>query len=166
MSVFAKQPQEALVETGAKVLDIHWQTWLPETAKPSLQEVFYFNPRQGRYYQEIVASVEQFGDPEIFHATEGITLVLPKLPEAHCLFACDGLSGVLCGVVIYVRHGLEEMEILHLATSREWQADGNVAGTTALLVGKIVKIARAIKGIERVLMPYGRGSIKLSHSRK
>ena len=152
--------------TISKLPKLKWRTWLPEAAKSSLQEVFYFNPRQGRYYQEIVASVEQFGDPEIFHATEGITLVLPKLPEAHCLFACDGLSGVLCGVVIYVRHGLEEMEILHLATSREWQADGDVAATSALLVVKIVEIARAIKGIERVLMPYGRGSIKISHGRK
>ena len=161
-----KQPQEALVGKAAKVFDIHWRTWLPETVKPSLQDLFYFNPRQRCYYQEIIASVEQFGDPEIFHATGGITLVLPKLPEAHCLFACDGVSGALCVVALYVRHELEEMEILHLATSREWQADGNVAGTTALLVGKIVEIARAIKGIERVLMPYGRGSIKLSHSRK
>lgn len=161
-----KQPQKELVETGAKVLDVNWRTWLPETAKPSLQKVFYFNPRQGCYYEEIVASVEQFGDPEICHATEEFTLVLPKLPEAHCLFACDELSGVLCGVVIYVRHVREEMEILHLATSQEWQADGNVAVTSALLVGKIVEIARAIKGIERVLMPYGRGSIKLSHCRK
>lgn len=33
-------------------------------------------------------------------------------------------------------------------------------------MGKIVEIARAIKGTERVLMPYGRGSIKLSHGRK
>lgn len=161
-----KQSPEALVGKAAKVFDIHWRSWLPETVKPSLQDLFYFNPRQRCYHQEIIASVEQFGDPEIFHATEGITLVLPKLPEAHCLFACDGVSGALCGVAIYVRHGLEEMEILHLAISREWQADGNVAGTTALLVGKIVEIARAIKGIERVLMPYGRGSIKLSNGRK
>jgi hypothetical protein len=151
---------------GSDLLSLEWRTWLPETVKPSLQDLFYFNPRQRCYYQEIIASVEQFGDPEIFHATEGITLVLPKLPEAHCLFACDGVSGALCGVAIYVRHGLEEMEILHLAISREWQADGNVAGTTALVVGKIVEIARAIKGIERVLMPYGRGSIELSHGRK
>lgn len=134
---------------------------LTESAKPSLQEVFYFNPRQALHREEIVACVEQFGDPEIFHAPESITMALPKLPEAQCLFACNAVSGALCGVVLCVRHGIKEMEILHLATSREWQSCRDVSATTARLVAKIVAISRAIRGIEKVLMPYGRGSIQV-----
>ena len=152
-------PKRSRVSTNLPPLE--WRVWLPESAKPSLQEVFYFNPRQAIYREEIVACVEQFGDPVIFHGPEGITLVLPKLPEAQCLFACNAASGALCGVILYVRHDLKEMEILHLATSREWQSCRDISATTARLVAKIVGISRAIRGIEKVLMPYGRGSLQI-----
>lgn len=146
-----------------KTTIIEWRTWLPEDARPALQEVFYFNPRQAHYHHEIVETVKQFGDPQIVSGAQGVTLVLPKVPEAQCLFALHASSAALCGVVIFMRHGVEEMEILHLATCAAWQDADDVSTTTARLLGKILDISRSIRGVNTVRLPYGRGRLPVEN---
>ena len=142
--------------------EVEWTSWLVEEAKPALQEIFFFNRRQNLYYDEIVAAVEQFGEPQIVHAEGGVTVVLPKLPEAQCLFAVDKPSKTANAVVLFTRHRHSELEVLHLATSRAWQSQANLALTTMLVIAKLKEIARSIRGIEKVRLPYGRGCLGVS----
>ncbi len=140
---------------------LEWRSWLPESAKPALQDLFFFNPRQGLYHDEIVAAVKQLGEPQIHEDKEGITLVLPKLPEAQCVFAVDQRSSSLCAAVLFTRHGPAELEILHLAMSESWQGSGDLSATTMTVIAKMKEVARSIRGIDALRLPYGRRCLRV-----
>lgn len=142
---------------------LEWRSWLHESVKPALQDLFFFNPRQGLYHDEIIAAVSQFGEPQIFESEKGITLALPKLPEAQCIFAVDQSSSSLGAAVLFTRHGHAELEILHLAMSESWQASGDVGATTMAVIAKMKEIARSIRGIDALRLPYGRGCLRVGN---
>jgi hypothetical protein len=77
--------------------------------------MFFFNPRQADYREEIVHAVELFGDPKIKESSNGLTILLPKVSHAQCLFSVDLEGSKLGGVVIFTREEAEELEILHFA---------------------------------------------------
>jgi hypothetical protein len=163
MSAFAQQSADSTKTRHSGVLGLCWRSWLPESAKPALQEMFFFNPRQGLYCEEIVAAVSQFGEPQIFQAGEGLTLGLPRFPEAQCLFAVEQSSSNPCAGILFTRHGNAELEILHLAISASWQASGDLRSTTLTVVAKMKQIARSIRGIDLLRLPYGRGCLRVGN---
>jgi hypothetical protein len=76
----------------------------------------------------------------------------------QCLFV-SARSQETChpvGVALYERPTFEVLALSHLAVNPDYASQGNnrSAGLGVLLVRKIVEIARSIKGVTRVQMPY------------
>ena len=79
----------------------------------------------------------------------------------QCLFACD--EGIepsrAVGVVLYSRPAVDTIWIIHLAIDSDYAHEGDHAAlqVAARLVDRIMVIARSIKGITRIQLPYRGG---------
>ena len=80
-------------------------SFLNTKLKNQLEEMFFFNPRQADYREEIVHAVELFGDPKIKESSNGLTILLPKVSHAECLFSVDLEGSKLAGIVIFYSRG-------------------------------------------------------------
>lgn len=124
--------------------------------KEQLEKIFFFNDRQSFYIDEILQTVKLFGDPKMKETDFGITIVLPKVPHAQCLFGIAPLQNKLLGVGIYTREVPEELEILHIATCSSWQKSDEPEANLEMFISKFAEIARRIRGIRKLRLPYGK----------
>ena len=85
-------------------------SFLPPDQRKELETLFFFNPEQSRFSEEIEQAVSLFGDPIIQENSQGITITLPKFPEAQCLFAQSKVKRHLLAAVIYFRSEPDELE--------------------------------------------------------
>lgn len=141
--------------------DIVYSSFLNPSLKRELEKLFFFNDRQSVYIQEILETVRLFGEPKLVQRNDGLWIHLPKIPHAQCLFGVDSKNNSLVGVAIYTREDLEELEILHLATCSAWQGIDCPEAFLGELLSQLVKIAKRLRGIEKIRLPYGRGLIKI-----
>lgn len=139
-------------------------SFLNPQLKGRLEGVFFFNPRQSIYREEIVLAVELFGEPRMENSAGGLVIVLPKVPHAQCLFATDLEGNNLGGVVIFTREEAEELEILHIAVCRAWQDAPNPQAGLGSLISEMARLSKRIRGVKRLRLPYGRGFIKIPTS--
>jgi hypothetical protein len=64
----------------------HFTSTLPLEQRESLEQLFFFNPKQADYLAEINEAVLQLGSPFIQQTQNGIRLSLPKFPRLNsCL---------------------------------------------------------------------------------
>jgi hypothetical protein len=128
-------------------------------ARPALEELFFFNPRQYRVREGIVSSLGQFGHPRIEDKADGLSIRVGN-QEAQTLFAFDGdrSTGNPIGVVIFIRTDPAEMAILHLAVHPDYALPGHRAGLglALVLIEKVREIASRIVGIQRIILHYQR----------
>jgi hypothetical protein len=141
--------------------NIVYSSFLNPSLKGELEKLFFFNDRQGVYMQEILETVRLFGEPKIEQCHDGIWIHLPKVPHAQCLFGVDSKKNSLFGVAIYTREDLEELELLHLATCSSWQGTDWPEACLGHLLSQLVKVAKRVRGVERIRLPYGRGLIQI-----
>jgi hypothetical protein len=144
----------------------HFTSTLPLEQRESLEQLFFFNPKQADYLAEINEAVLQFGSPFIEQTQNGIRLSLPKFPEAQCLFVAYQESTSLLGTAIYTLNDDQELEILHMATASNIFYDNPSSEITYALFLEVLRIARRIKGVNRVRLPYGRGRVILKEISK
>ncbi|HRJ70601.1 MAG TPA: hypothetical protein PLS03_00170 [Terrimicrobiaceae bacterium] len=136
---------------------------LPTQHRGRLEEIFFFNPHQGRLREQIIRSVEKHGNPEICERNGSLCIAVAGVPEAQCLYALsDGKAGpLLVGVVVFNRSGPEALEILHIAADENFGLSGRRTPVGILLVEELLRIARQIHGIKSLHLPYGRGTVKI-----
>jgi len=126
-------------------------------SRPALEELLFFNPRQHIVRDGIVESLEQFGHPRLEETPAGLAVRVGN-HEAQTLFAYDrerpGADPV--GVVVFLRTGLEEISILHVAVHPDYALQGAEAGLGlgVTLVEKVKEIASRIVGIKRIVFFY------------
>lgn len=125
-----------------------------------VEALFYFHPRQGELIGSIRSSVEAHGSPEILRRGGRIYVGIPK-NDAQCLFACHPARrpGVPVGVVLYLRTAPELLRILHVAVAPPYELDGPLGQRQLALrlVNEVRALARRIKGVRRVQLPYCEG---------
>ncbi len=138
-------------------------SFLNPLLKSQLEEMFFFNPRQADYREEIAHAVELFGDPKIKESLNGLTVFLPKVTHAQCLFAVDCEGSKLGCVVIFTREEAEELEILHIAICRDWQVSSTLEAGLGSLISEMTRIAKRICGVKKLRLPYGRGFLRVKN---
>ena len=134
------------------------------SVSPEMREVvealFFFNPRQQRVREGILLSVERYGRPEILEQGGRLWIGVSS-GATQCLFACDQTRSPArpAGVVLYVRPVPETLSITHLAIDPDYTTGGRRGGEGLglLLIEQLRHIARRIKGIHRVELPYRKG---------
>lgn len=126
-------------------------------ARPALEELFFFNPRQYRVREGIVNSLDKFGHPRIEDTANGLSIRVGN-HEAQTLFAFDGdrRDSNPVGIIIFMRTSPDEIAVMHLAVHPDYALPGRRGGLGLglVLVEKVKEIASRIVGVRRIVLPY------------
>jgi hypothetical protein len=122
-----------------------------------VEALFFFNPRQPLLHSAISATVERTGVPKIMVLKGRLWIDVPSR-DMQCLFACDSYLKRCkpVGVVLYDRPKLEILSVSHIAVNPAYafQRGNGGAGLGMLLIERVKEIARRIKGVTHVQVPY------------
>ena len=131
---------------------------VPSSMRHAVECLFFFNPQQRQLEPRIRATVEETGSPGIIEADNRVWIGVPS-GAMQCLFACAS-GGEPVGVALYCRPDPDRLRICHLALSPEWMPSdsSHSPGLAMIMVDKIREIARSIKGVSRIQLPYRRSS--------
>jgi ribosomal protein S18 acetylase RimI-like enzyme len=138
-------------------LNLIFSSRATKDARPALEELFFFNPRQYRVRDGIVNSLGKFGHPQIEDTANGLSIRVGN-NEAQTLFVSDRdrREGNPVGIVIYLRTSPDEIAVMHIAVHPEYALHGRRAGLGLglILIEKVKEIASRIVGVKRIVLPY------------
>ena len=121
--------------------------------REAVETLFFFNPRQPLLRSAISATVQRTGVPRIVELDGRVWIDVPS-HSMQCLFACDSALKPV-GVVLYDRPSPDVLCVSHLAVDPAYASGGGKGGGLGLLlIERVRQIARRIKGISRIQVPY------------
>lgn len=133
---------------------------LPATMRGQLETLLFFNAGQHRIREEIEATIERYGLPELIEAGGWLQLGVAGIPEVQTLFAVHEEDGGArpVGVVVYVRDTFERITVLHVGVADDYAFGGPYASERVLqrLMQQIRQVARRTSGIRHVEVAYRR----------
>jgi hypothetical protein len=133
---------------------------LPGSRYEELADLMFFNRQQERFREGIVDAIERYGMPEIVATKEALRFTVGSLGEVQVLYALDGdaVRGRLAGVMLYARTTPEKIVLLHIGVAPEYSSGGPRSDRLLAmkLVEQLKKLGRAIKGITKIEILYGR----------
>ena len=159
-SVRSQQSEKSGILTGLEdrkrtiPKQIVFSSTVPLAMRPALESLFFFNPRQPLLRSAISATVQRTGVPRIVELDGRVWIDVPS-HSMQCLFACDSTLKPW-GVVLYDRPSLDVLSVSHLAVDPAYVSGGGNSdgGLGLLLIERVREIARRIKGVTRVQVPY------------
>ncbi len=124
-----------------------------------LQELMFFNDNQRQFVSDIVASIDEFGEPTLKSEGGFLRICTSRLGEVQSLFAVEenDESARPVGVAVHVRNAEDTLTLLHIGVHSEFASDGTHADEMVAmnLIRRLVEIGRQIKGIRRIVIHYG-----------
>src|SRR5689334_10348960 len=136
---------------------IRFLSSVPVEMRQQVEDLFFFNLHQRKFSRQIQETVAKTGAPRLHDLAGRITITLPS-EHAQCLFACDEAeTPIACA--LYSRPASDLIWVSYVATDPECAfLDLPRAGITAVLMEKILEIARSIRGVTRVQLPFRKES--------
>ena len=138
-------------------MNLTYSSKVARDARPAVEELFFFNPRQYRVRDGIVDSLGKFGHPRIEDTMSGLSVRVGD-HEAQTLFAfdLDRRDANPVGVVIFLRTAPAEITVIHIAVHPDYALPGRRAGLGLglVLIEKVKEIASRIVGVRRIVLPY------------
>lgn len=133
---------------------------LPLEMRPKVEVLFFFNPRQPLLQEGIHSAIVQAGMPTIAEYDDRVWINVPS-GKTQCLFACDKRIEPFrpVGVILYSRPLVDTIWVTHVAIDPDYAYGGENAplGVATRLIDRVMAIARSIRGVTRVQLPYAEG---------
>jgi len=126
-------------------------------ARPALEELLFFNPRQYRVREGIVNSLGTFGHPRIEDTPNGLSVrVGDHETQTLFVFDRDRHESDPIGVVVFIRPSPAEIAIMHVAVHPDYALHGRRAGLGLglILIEKVKEIAARIVGVRQIKLHY------------
>ena len=147
--------------------DFRFASTLDPRYRASLENLLFFNPRQGQVEDQILATVQRFGSPRLLEADGRLRVEVDRFPGVQTLFVFDSRkkpANDLCGVVMYLREGLDTLFVLHISVAAPYGVDGRHAHAllAVRMINQLRRVARSIKGIRYVALAYASGHRRLA----
>ena len=159
VSVHNQQPEDLVTSSvfekrrQTKPKQIVFSATVSIDMREAVEALFFFNPRQPLLRSAISATVQRTGVPRIVELEGRVWIDVPS-HSMQCLFACDSASKPV-GVVLYDRPSPDVLSISHLAVDPAYASRGDQGGGLGLLlIERVREIARRIKGVTRIQVPY------------
>lgn len=140
---------------------IHFAPLLKPRHRSELNRLFFLNASQKGMQAAILAAVDRYGLPRLKRRRDFLRITLDGCTDAQNLFAIEqySLRSRLVGCVVYLRESLGMLAIVHLAVHPEFTMAA-IPGRLPLaaeLISQVKQIAKSIKGVQRVALPYAAG---------
>lgn len=127
-----------------------------------LENLLFFNPQQINIQNKIIEMVEKYGSPSIVKRQDQLRIILENVPEVQSLFAFEmgEESKKLIGVMVYLRQNTETLLVIHLGVHDTYSTSGLNADKVLIIqfMSQLKRIARNIKGIQKIILLYGKGN--------
>jgi hypothetical protein len=140
--------------------EFQYSSVLPGERYEELADLMFFNRQQERFRADIVDAIERYGVPEIVATKDALRFTVGDLGEVQALYALDGGTGRgrLAGVMLYARTAPETIVLLHIGVAPEYASDGPRSDRLLALklIEQLKKLVRAIKGVTKIEILYGR----------
>jgi hypothetical protein len=134
---------------------------LEKKYREDLENLLFFNPQQHQIQDKIIEVIERYGLPEIFEKDGNLQIKIEKLTEVQTLYAFreEDSKNMLVGVMVYVRNDPHTIVILHIGIHEKYSVTGDLSQKILIIhfVNLLKNIARKIKGINHIVLLYGRG---------
>jgi hypothetical protein len=140
---------------------VRFTTHLTPDYREALEQLFFFNPAQSVYLPAIQRAVDEFGVPEIQEANGRLILKL-RSTESGALFMLRDwpTHAPLLGTMLYARAPLDTLSVIHLAVAERPERSGKERrGFGGLLVAQAIDMAKRIRGVTYLNLPYRRGRL-------
>jgi hypothetical protein len=139
--------------------EIIYTSLLPAEHLPVLQDLLFFNKYQSRYRDAIIASVEEYGEPQVRKVGDYLRIHTRHLGEVQSLFALEVVESGhrLIGFAAYTRSGEDALVLLHIGVEGDFASDGPRAEEmlTMNLVRRFLDVGRTLGGIKKAVLLYG-----------
>jgi hypothetical protein len=131
--------------------EIHLHSSLPLSYRQEVEDLFFFNPKQGLVRDRVRQHVDQYGAPRLSIQESQLTLQLGKVDQAQTLFILmGGNRAKLLGLLLYVREG-DCLRVLYLALkpayTLTWQDSCFIISH---VLRSLKETARRIKGVSSI----------------
>ena len=130
--------------------------------RTELEDMLFFNARQDRVHDSIVATIEAHGVPRVIEEAGRLAVQLDGgRTESQTIFALTrDIPPQLAGAAVFGRLNAETWMLLHIAVTEEFSTTG--ARSCDLLAMRLMARVRAaaaqVKGVRRVRVLYGEGA--------
>jgi hypothetical protein len=148
----------SIAQARTTLSNLQFLSSLPLENRAELERLIFFNAHQERARSGIVRAVELYGAPKIAVTPEGLVVTLCDRLDAQCLFATARSRGrrVLAGMIIFLRTGLQEISVVHVAVADRYQRWHCAPTAIALALLATVRVnARRLRGVSHVRVVYG-----------
>ncbi len=140
-------------------MEISYTSRLASEHLRGLQELMFFNERQQEFRSAIIASIEQYGEPQLKSDAGFIRIHTDRLGQVQALFALEEEADDTrpIGVAIYARTAEDTLTLLHIGVASDFASDGPQAGHLVVmnLLRRLVHAGRQIKGVKKLVVLYG-----------
>lgn len=138
----------------------HFSSKLSRKYYEALEELLFFNKKQGILIDDIEKSIEEYGAPGIVVDGETLRIGTDSINGVQNLFAfeSDAEDAKLIGFILYFRPASNKIVILHIAVNEDYAFDGKFSdqALTMRLISRVREIALKIRGVEFLSIAYGR----------
>ena len=126
--------------------------------RETLEQIFFFNKNQSKYYFNIKNLIELYGKPEIVEENKRLYL---KLEKTDCQNLFTTVNNNLVGLVIYCRDSLDNIDLIHIAIDEKYSSIGIYADKSLAIqmINKLRIIALKIKDIKTITVKYNQERI-------
>ena len=126
--------------------------------RETLEQIFFFNKNQSKYYFNIKNLIELYGKPEIVEENKRLYL---KLEKTDCQNLFTTVNNNLVGLVIYCRDSLDNIDLIHIAVDEKYSSIGIYADKSLVIqmINKLRIIALKIKDIKTITVKYNQERI-------
>ena len=126
--------------------------------RETLEQIFFFNKNQSKYYFNIKNLIELYGKPEIVEENKRLYL---KLEKTDCQNLFTTVNNNLVGLVIYCRDSLDNIDLIHIAVDEKYSSIGIYADKSLVIqmINKLRMIALKIKDIKTITVKYNQERI-------
>jgi len=140
-------------------MDLVFQSSLPHQYREPLERLVFFNPNQISMQAAIAHALDLYGAPAVALEPAGLTVRIQGCPHAQCLFALEPaartVDPLLAGMLVYVRTGIEELLVLHIAVSEvHGRTRRSGLGVAMRLIRELRAAARRLRGIRWIRLLY------------
>lgn len=129
--------------------------------RAEVEQLLFFNPRQSAVRARIVEVISLYGRPVLHEHGAMLRVSVGKLEHVQTLYVLDESkpeAPVLCGAMMFFRVPADALFVLHLAVrpAYAWAGRYGRALLVPRMVQELMRIARHIKGVKRLVLAYGK----------
>lgn len=101
--------------------DFKFHSKINSSYAEALTKLFFFNEKQRAHYDQIVTTVEKFGEPRLLQEGDFVSLSIIGRPDSKSIIMSCGPA--LVGALIYLIEPHDTLQVIHIVTDPKFRND-------------------------------------------